>query len=190
MIRIYFAICLLVCAQYAIACQCLGNPSIQKDWENNNHVFIGEVIDQDTALYNNNGIPVVCFKIKIIETFKQNYHPSYLYRSFCIPIKGGSCAYWFSKMDKYLIYATDKNDVLQASSCGRTELYSEVDTLEIAELKKLKASYKEEEGFVIQYPDNESQEEVIKDDDFREGWKYAFFTLAMVLIIILLRKFI
>lgn len=170
------------------ACQCGNKKAVKDEWFAHEQVFVGKVVDIDSSIYNSNGIQVFCFKIQVLETFKEGFHDKYLYRSFCNPVHGGSCNYWFSKGEKYLIYANENAQMLTASTCSRTNLYNDVEFAEIANLKTLFESYNKKDEAQIIYESTNDMIEDKQDCAPANGWKYAFFLLAFTLLIILVRK--
>ncbi|MEJ8803100.1 hypothetical protein, partial [Pontibacter sp. H249] len=134
---IYTLILFLVAIQQAIACTCTSPPTVKKNWEWSNQVFLGQV-ESVSQFYTSYGTPVTASTIRILESFKSKHQEGTAMRTF-ISYGSGSCDFDFENGQKYLIYADENPDdsFLRSSYCLRTSLLSNVSENELEELREL-----------------------------------------------------
>ena len=127
------------------ACTCGSTPNIKDSWEIASQVFIGEVIGTDTSddIYFAQGVKVQLYTIRILESFKYDNYLGNNIRTFTNSGEG-SCDYYFTVGNTYLIYAYTRNfdTFLSSSECSRTRPLKNISEKELEELVKLHSEFK------------------------------------------------
>ncbi|KGO92563.1 hypothetical protein [Flavobacterium subsaxonicum] len=128
----------------AFACSCAEKPTVKEGWEMSADVYTVEVISVDsTSLYSVYGGHVYLFKVKILQSYKNQLEKGYEIRSIYAD-PGSTCDYLFFKPgEKYLIYTRNNTGIVaNVSICSRTNKHSAIKAAELQELQTLYATGK------------------------------------------------
>lgn len=196
--KILFILFLILISPKAYCCDCSEKPSIEKNWEIADQVFIGKIVKVDSLLYGSYGQKVYVFSIKIIKSYKGEIYPGYEFRDI-LANDSGSCDAFFGIGEEYLIYSTGREYALSTSICSRTNLLKYVDSEELDLLDKLyKADLKDKTVKISKRKNNvEYQIDLVKNS-FEEKLKRknrticilsaVSFLLLVIILILFFRK--
>jgi hypothetical protein len=180
------------------SCDCSGFPTVAKNWESANEVFIGEIIKVDSLLYGNNGANIYSFTVNIQKSYKSEIFQERELRTI-ISQNSASCDFMFQLGKIYLIYAKEESQTLACSICSRTNILENVEKEEIQNLEKLYGVYKSQlSGVRIRKLENNisyqiglvqnSYEEKLKSNDRTIYILSALIILLIITVIILTKK--
>jgi len=134
--KLFILLMLLIISTEAYSCDCDEKPSIRKNWEVADQVFIGKVIKVDSLLYGRSGEKVYSFTVKIIKSFKSEIYPNRNYRTI-LYVDYAACDFPFGVGYEYLIFANGQDTVLNCSICSRTDLLANVAKEELTTLDNI-----------------------------------------------------
>ncbi|WP_298137541.1 hypothetical protein [Flavobacterium sp.] len=123
------------------SCDCVGIPTINKNWESADEIFTGEIIKVDSLLYGNNGAKIYSFTCKVLRSYKSEIYPERELRTI-LSQSSASCDFMFQLHKLYLIYAKEESQTLACSICSRTNILENVGNEELENLEKLYAEFK------------------------------------------------
>lgn len=138
--KILLFLFLIFTIQEGYSCSCAPRPSVKYNWKNANEVFTGKIIKIDSSLYGTNGSKIYSYTVRILESFKEDFHKGRELRTF-ISQDEASCDFMFQAGKEYLIYAKRESHSLVTSICSRTSLLKNIESAEIEALKKLYQIY-------------------------------------------------
>ena len=181
-------------------CDCDYKPSIKKNWEFADQVFIGKVIKVDSLLYSRYGEKMYSFTIKISKSFKSEIYPNREYRTI-LYVDCAACDFPFAVGYEYLIYGNGQDNVLNCSICSRTALLKNVEKDELITLDNIqKEDSKDTEKIKVIALQNsiEYQIDLVKNS-FEESLKrknliiyilsgFTSFLLIIILVLLIKRK--
>lgn len=122
--NILFLFALMFCVSAVSACSCFPSGTPSEELGNSDAVFIGVA----QTISSGNGLVEVDFLVA--EKFKGTFAGNSV--KVFTTSDSASCGFPFSEQSAYLIYASDSEDGLSVSLCGRTsQLESAADDLEI-----------------------------------------------------------
>lgn len=191
--KIFLLLFLTLTTSSVYSCDCDDKPSVEKNWDLANQVFIGEIVKVDSLLYDDYGGKLYSFTVKIKKSFKQEIYPNRDYRSI-LHIDTGACDFIFSVGQEYLIYAKSNDKVLNCSLCSRTDFLKNISEDEIITLNKLQKQYIKEKNEIkiIKFQNSiEYQSDLIKNS-FEESLKrknlliYILSSITIVFLVIIL----
>jgi len=139
--KILLFLCLILAASQGYSCSCAPRSTVKVNWENANEVFTGRIIKVDSLLYGNNGSKIYSYTVRILESFKQDFHKGWEFRTI-LSEDEARCDFMFQVGEEYLIYAKTESHTLVSSICSRTSLLKNVEHTELEKLKKLHQVYK------------------------------------------------
>lgn len=196
--KILFVLFLILTNMTAYCCSCGDKPSIEKNWELADQVFVAKILKVDSWLYNSYGNKVYSFTIQIKKSYKDQIYDGQVFRDI-LAVSSGSCDFFFTVGEEYLIYSHIYGQALACSICSRTNLVKNVRADEFELLERLnKKSLKSNQVKIRKFKnDTEYQVDLVKDS-FEEKLKrkdlviYILsslsFILFIILIIVLLKK--
>ncbi|WJS95942.1 hypothetical protein NYQ10_05670 [Flavobacterium johnsoniae] len=191
--KILFILFLILISSKAYCCDCSEKPSIAKNWEEANQVFIGKVIKVDSLLYSEYGQKMYSYTIRISKTYKDEIFKENYFRTI-LGVSMGSCDYYFEQGKEYLIYAKRDYNALGCSICSRTDFLQNVGKKELEALDDLykKSQKNRNEIKIIKLHNSiEYQIDLIKNS-FEEKLKrkdlaiYILSALSFIMLVIIL----
>ena len=120
-------------------CDCDTKPSIKKNWELADQVFIGKVVKVDSLFYDVDGGKMYSFTIEIQKSYKEEIFEGRERRT--VMVGRGNCDFLFDVDKEYLFYIKEEFNTLNCSICSRTSLLVTVDKNELIVLDKLYNQY-------------------------------------------------
>ena len=140
-------ILLLFTGFQSYSCDCVGQPSIKKNWDGADEIFTGEITKVDTLLYGNNGAKIYSYTFRILKSYKSGIYSgrelgTILSQSYA------SCDFMFQLGKTYLIYAKAESQTLSCSICSRTNMLENVEKEELETLEKLYEDHKSDKSGV------------------------------------------
>lgn len=171
--KILFFLFLIFTIQEGYSCSCAPRASVEYNWENANEVFTGKIIKIDSSLYGTNGSKIYSYTVRILESFKEDFHKNRELRTF-LSQDEASCDFMFQVGKEYLIYAKRESHSLVTSICSRTNLVKNVESAEIEALKKLYQIYAADTSGVrtMKMENNASYQVGLVKNAFEEKIKY------------------
>lgn len=183
----------------AYCCDCSEKPSIRKNWESANQVFIGNVMKVDSLLYGGYGEKVYSFTIKIKKSFKGDIYSGKDYRTI-LYVDTAACDFPFAIGGEYLIYAKQDNFVLHCSLCSRTNLLNNVSKEELSAIADLqKEDFKNRNQIrIIKFQNNTEYQIDLVKNSFEESLKRknliiyllsgVVITLLLIILVFLIKR--
>lgn len=138
--KVFLLVFLSLITSNGYCCECSEKPSIEKNWELADQIFIGKVVKIDSTLYNVYGLKIYSFTINIKQSFKEEVYPNQYYRTILYE-DTGACDFIFDVGQEYLVYAKGNDKVLHCSLCSRTDLLKNISKDEIYKLNQLQKEY-------------------------------------------------
>ncbi|QSB27154.1 hypothetical protein [Flavobacterium sp. CLA17] len=191
--KIFLLFFLSLITSNAYCCDCVEKPSIEKNWEIAQQVFIGKVIKVDSLLYDDYGGKLYSFTVKIKKSFKGEIYPNRDYRTI-LYIDEAACDFRFGVGYEYLIYAGREGYVLNCSICSRTDLLENVAKEELITLDDIqKEDSKDKQKIrVFKLQNNIGYQIDLVKNSFEESLRrknlkiYVLFGITIFLLIIIL----
>ena len=200
--KIFLLLFLSLITSNGYCCECSGKPSVEKNWELADQIFVGKVVKVDSTLYSEYGLKIYSFTVKIKQSFKEEIYPNQYYRTILYE-DTGACDFIFDVGEEYLIYAKGNNKVLNCSLCSRTDLLKNISKDQINKLNQLQKEYDRSlrnvtEAKIYKFRNNiEYQIDLVKDS-FKEKMRrkdliiYILsgisFLLLLILILVIRKK--
>ena len=154
----------------AYSCDCSDKPSIKKNRESADQVFIGKVIKVDSLLYGSYGEKVYSFTVKIKKSFKGEIYEGRDYRTI-LYVDTAACDFVFGIGYEYLIYAKGDGNALSCSLCSRTDLLNNVSQDELTSLIDLQKESSKNEIRIIKFQNNIQYQIDLVKNSFEEKLK-------------------
>lgn len=170
--KLFVFLFMIVVGSKAYCCDCSDKPSINKNWELADQIFIGKIIKVDSLLYESYGGKAYSFTVKITKSFKDEILPGREFRTI-LAVSSGQCDFFFNVGEEYLIYAKDNYYTLNSSICSRTDLLNNVDSDELVLLEKLNQESIKNEGDIraVKFRNNIQYQVALVNNSFEEKLK-------------------